>query len=211
MADDEIPVAEPTPVAAPEPIPAAEPAAVAAPEPTPVAEPAPVAPTPPSPVAEPAPVPPPPAPSPVAEPAPVAAPVAAPEPIADAEPVAEAVAAPIEPIAAQAFEPELGQPVVATTSDSPASSVSIRDIVVRVGAELGRATLPLAKAVGLAPGSVIELDRAADDPIDLYVNGRRFAIGQLLLLDQTEWAIRIERVLDVEINPRDFASADDLI
>jgi flagellar motor switch protein FliN/FliY len=183
MTDDDAPVAEPVSA----PIPAAEPVPVAAPEPIAAAEPVPV-------------------PEPVAAPEPIA--VAEPVPVA--EPVAAAVAAPIEPVPAQAFEPELVQPVT-TASDSPASSVSIRDIVVRVGAELGRATLPLAKAVGLAPGSVIELDRAADDPIDLYVNGRRFATGQLLLLDQTEWAIRIERVLDVEISPARNTSDDDLI
>lgn len=78
------------------------------------------------------------------------------------------------------------------------SPASIRDISVRVGAELGRTILPLARAVGLAPGAVIELDRAADDPIDLYVNGRRFATGRLLLIDQTEWAVHIEQVLDPE-------------
>ena len=81
---------------------------------------------------------------------------------------------------------------------SQAAASSIRDIRVRVGAELGRTTLPLAKAVGLGAGAVIELDRAADDPIDLYVNGRRFAIGRLLLIDQTEWAVHIEQVLDPE-------------
>ena len=90
-------------------------------------------------------------------------------------------------------------------NDDAPVAVSISEIVVWVGAELGRATLPLAKAVGLVSGSVIELDRAADDPIDVYVNGRRFATGQLLLLDQNEWAIRIEQVLDAKAKPADFA------
>lgn len=76
------------------------------------------------------------------------------------------------------------------------SSASVKDFRVRVAAELGRAALPLARAVGLSAGAVIELDRAADDPIDLYVNGRRFATGRLLLIDQTEWAVHIEHVLD---------------
>jgi flagellar motor switch protein FliN/FliY len=78
------------------------------------------------------------------------------------------------------------------------SAESIRDIRVRVGVELGRTTLPLAKAVGLGAGAVVELDRAPNDPIDLYVNGRRFATGRLLLIDQTEWAVHIEHVLDPE-------------
>jgi flagellar motor switch protein FliN/FliY len=73
---------------------------------------------------------------------------------------------------------------------------AIKTIHVRVGAELGRAKLPLAHAVGLATGTVVGLDRNADDPIDLYVNGRAFATGRLLLIDQSEWAIRIEHVHD---------------
>jgi flagellar motor switch protein FliN len=76
------------------------------------------------------------------------------------------------------------------------STDAIKTIHVRVGAELGRATLPLAHAVGLAAGTVVALDRGADDPIDLYVNGRAFATGRLLLIDQSEWAIRIEHVHD---------------
>jgi flagellar motor switch protein FliN/FliY len=77
------------------------------------------------------------------------------------------------------------------------STASIRGITVRVGAELGRASLPLARAVGLGSGAVVELDRAHEDPVDLYVNGRRFATGRLLLIDQAEWAVRVEQVLDV--------------
>jgi flagellar motor switch protein FliN/FliY len=75
-------------------------------------------------------------------------------------------------------------------------ATSIRDIRVRVAAELGRLQLPLARAVGLDGGAVLELDRSADDPVDLYVNGRRFATGSLVLIDQTDWAVRIEQVLD---------------
>ena len=74
----------------------------------------------------------------------------------------------------------------------------VRGIRVRVTAELGRATMPLAQAVGLRPGTVVELDRAADDPVDLYVNGQHFATGQLLEI-QSQWAVRIEHV--VELRP----------
>ncbi len=79
----------------------------------------------------------------------------------------------------------------------------LRDIPVRVVAELGRASLSLEQLSEPAPGQVIELDRYSVDPIDLCVNGQRFATGRLFLIDQTEWAMRIERVLDVD--PVDFA------
>ncbi|MGP0102144.1 MAG: FliM/FliN family flagellar motor switch protein [Solirubrobacteraceae bacterium] len=77
-------------------------------------------------------------------------------------------------------------------------SSRLRDIPVRVAAELGRATLSLEQVAEPRPGAVIELDRSSEDPIDLCVNGRRFATGRLFLIDQTEWAMRIERVLDVD-------------
>jgi flagellar motor switch protein FliN len=65
---------------------------------------------------------------------------------------------------------------------------------VRVWAELGRTHMAVGRAVNLANGAVVDLDRAPDDPVDLFVNGRRFATGRLLLVDD-EWAVRIESVL----------------
>ena len=65
---------------------------------------------------------------------------------------------------------------------------------VRVAAELGRVDMTIRRAVSLAPGAVVELDRELEDPIDLYVNGRRFATGRLVTLDGDEWAVTIDTV-----------------
>ena len=73
---------------------------------------------------------------------------------------------------------------------------SLAGIPVRVWAELGRASMPTAEVVGLPTGAVVELDRSPDEPIDLYVNGRRFATGRLVVVDGNDWAVRIESVLD---------------
>jgi flagellar motor switch protein FliN len=72
---------------------------------------------------------------------------------------------------------------------------SLAGIPVRVWAELGRAQMASAQVVGMPPGSVVELNQAADEPIDLYVNGTRFATGRLMVVDGTDWAVRIETVL----------------
>jgi len=72
---------------------------------------------------------------------------------------------------------------------------ALRDIPVRVWAELGRSRMQVARAVGLAPGAVVELDREVEEPVDLYVNGRRFALGRLLLVDG-EWAVQVEQILN---------------
>jgi flagellar motor switch protein FliN/FliY len=72
---------------------------------------------------------------------------------------------------------------------------SLAGIPVRVWAELGRARMPSAQLVGLPAGAVVELNRQADESIDLYVNGTRFATGRLMVVDETDWAVRIETVL----------------
>jgi flagellar motor switch protein FliN len=67
-------------------------------------------------------------------------------------------------------------------------------VKVRVWAELGRTQLALGRALGLPRGCVVELDTGADAPVDLYVNGLRFAQGQLLVTDDGEWAFRCETI-----------------
>jgi len=71
---------------------------------------------------------------------------------------------------------------------------ALRDIRVRVWAELGRTRVSLGAAPQLPPGAVLELDSKADDPVDLYVNGLRFGSGRLVLTDEGEWALRLEEV-----------------
>ena len=80
------------------------------------------------------------------------------------------------------------------------SSDAIRSVPVRVWAELGRTRMPVGRAVNLATGAVVDLDRAPDDPVDVFVNGRRFATGRLLLVED-EWAVRIESVLPAGSQP----------
>jgi flagellar motor switch protein FliN len=71
---------------------------------------------------------------------------------------------------------------------------ALRDVTVRVWAELGRAQLPVGRAAGLGPGSVVELDREVDEPVDVFANGRRIGTGRLLLVEGGEWAVQLEHV-----------------
>src|SRR5215218_4910646 len=89
--------------------------------------------------------------------------------------------------------PAEGTPAPAVSADG---SPSLAGIPVRVWAELGRASMPTAEVVGLPTGAVVELDRSHDEPIDLYVNGRRFATGRLVVVDGNDWAVRVETELD---------------
>jgi flagellar motor switch protein FliN/FliY len=82
-----------------------------------------------------------------------------------------------------------------TPDEGSCSPELIRKIPVAVWAELGRTRMPVARAVGLPRGAVVELDRMADELVDLYVNGRRFARASLVVADGSEWAVRIEELL----------------
>jgi flagellar motor switch protein FliN/FliY len=73
------------------------------------------------------------------------------------------------------------------------SASTLGDVPVRVWAELGRARMPIEQALGLAAGTLVDLDAGAEEPLQLYVNGRRFATGRLLLVDG-EWAVRIDAI-----------------
>jgi flagellar motor switch protein FliN/FliY len=72
---------------------------------------------------------------------------------------------------------------------------SLLDTDLRVWVEIGRTQMPAASVVGMAEGAILDLDREADDPADLYVNGRHFGTGRLILVDG-EWALRIESLDD---------------
>jgi flagellar motor switch protein FliN len=74
---------------------------------------------------------------------------------------------------------------------------ALRDISVRVWAELGRTRMPSGRIVALPAGAVVELDREVEAPIDLYADGMRFATARLLVTEDGGLAVRIEQVLGV--------------
>jgi flagellar motor switch protein FliN len=84
----------------------------------------------------------------------------------------------------------------ASAVDASPHSAALEEVLgginLRVWAELGRARMPLGGALGLPVGAVLDLDRSADAPVDLYVNGMRFARAQLLVTEEGEWAVSLE-------------------
>ena len=79
-------------------------------------------------------------------------------------------------------------------------AASLLDMPLRVWAEIGRTRLPAAYVVGMPQGAIIDLDCEPDEPAELFVNGRLFGTGRLVLVDG-EWALRVESLVgdaDVE-------------
>jgi flagellar motor switch protein FliN len=69
------------------------------------------------------------------------------------------------------------------------------DLPLDVTVELGRAELPLAHVLALNTGAVIQLDRLPGEPLDLLVNGRLVARGEIVVLNDT-FAFRITDLIE---------------
>jgi flagellar motor switch protein FliN/FliY len=69
------------------------------------------------------------------------------------------------------------------------------DVSLQVRIELGRTKMLVEDVLKLNPDSVVELDKAAGDPVDIYVNGRRIARGEVLVLNEN-FCVRVSEILE---------------
>ncbi len=84
------------------------------------------------------------------------------------------------------FAPDEGQ-----TPDGSADGVrsatdleTVFDVPVAISAVLGRSTMTVAQLLQLGQGSVLELDRKVGEAIDIYVNNRLVARGEVVIVDE---------------------------
>ena len=75
---------------------------------------------------------------------------------------------------------------------------ALRAVPLRVWAELGRARMPAGTSLDLPTGSVVELDREVEDPVDLYVDGLHFATGRLRVAEDGSLQLEVEQVLGLQ-------------
>lgn len=88
--------------------------------------------------------------------------------------------------------PELG------AGNAPGAARDLRllaDVNVELAVEIGRVKLPLRELLSLGPGVVLELDRAADAPVDVLVNGCLVARGEVVVIDGT-FGVRVTAVVE---------------
>jgi flagellar motor switch protein FliN/FliY len=72
---------------------------------------------------------------------------------------------------------------------------SLLDVKVTVTVELGRTVIPIAEILKLNVGSVLELDRLVSEPVDIMVQGVRFARGEVVVVDD-RFGIRLKEIAD---------------
>jgi flagellar motor switch protein FliN len=70
----------------------------------------------------------------------------------------------------------------------------LRDVPVDVSVELGRARMTIGETLELGPGAIVTLDRMAGEPVDLLVNGRVVARGEVVVIDE-EFGLRVTEVV----------------
>ena len=86
-------------------------------------------------------------------------------------------------------------------SDGPPEKVSmdlLRDVTLDLKIELGRTRMHLDEILQLRKGSVVTLDKLAGDPVDVYVNGRLVARGEVLVLNDN-FCVRVAELVGSDL------------
>ena len=80
-------------------------------------------------------------------------------------------------------------------SRSPRDLRLLADVEVQLSVQLGRVRLPMRELLALDAGSVVELDRSAESPVDVLVNGTMVARGEVVVVDG-EFGVRITSIVE---------------
>jgi flagellar motor switch protein FliN/FliY len=72
---------------------------------------------------------------------------------------------------------------------------AVYDISVTVSAVLGKATMQVSQLLKLGRGAVVELDRRLGEAIDIYVNNRLIARGEVVMVDNTRLGVTMTEIV----------------
>ena len=104
----------------------------------------------------------------------------------------------------QEFEPtnQLGVQHAEFNSLMPADDIQgtgniglLMDVTMNMTVELGRATMTIRDILGLGEGSIIELQKLAGEPVDLLVNGKLIAKGEVVVIDEN-FGVRVTDIIN---------------
>jgi flagellar motor switch protein FliN/FliY len=72
---------------------------------------------------------------------------------------------------------------------------AVYDIPVQISAVLGRATMQVSQVLKLGRGAVVELDRRLGEAVDIYVNNRLVARGEVVMVDDNRLGITMTEIV----------------
>lgn len=96
---------------------------------------------------------------------------------------------------------ELADSPVAQDSGAPRSAQDLEavyDIPVTVSAVLGKSTMQVSQLLKLGRGAVVELDRKLGEAIDIYVNNRLIARGEVVMVDDNRLGVTMTEIIKSE-------------
>lgn len=82
---------------------------------------------------------------------------------------------------------------VQTSGETNKNLDILMDVKLQLTVELGRAVLPIKKVLELTKGSIIELEKVAGEPVELYANGKLIANGEVVVIEDN-FGLRITSI-----------------
>ena len=83
---------------------------------------------------------------------------------------------------------------VPAVEPGPADLARVHDVPVDLAVEIGRTRMTIGETLTLGPGAIVALNRLAGEPVDLLVNGKPIARGEVVVIDE-EFGLRITEVV----------------
>jgi len=80
------------------------------------------------------------------------------------------------------------------TLENPSNLSLVLDVPVSLTIELGGCKLPMREVLALNVGSVVQLDKAADAPVEMSVNGKLIARGEVVVIEE-RYGVKITEVI----------------
>jgi len=81
-----------------------------------------------------------------------------------------------------------------SAADGPPELERLYDVPVELAVEIGRTQMTIRETLALGPGSIVTLNRLAGEPVDLLVNGKPIARGEVVVIDE-EFGLRVTEVV----------------
>jgi flagellar motor switch protein FliN len=78
---------------------------------------------------------------------------------------------------------------------------------VELAVEIGRTQMTIRETLALGPGSIVTLNRLAGEPVDLLVNGKPIARGEVVVIDE-EFGLRVTEVVAGDSAPAEEAPVE---
>jgi flagellar motor switch protein FliN len=107
------------------------------------------------------------------------------------------------------FTVDPGGPLEAIPDAAPAPTdgdlARLHNVPVELAVEIGRTTMTIGETLSLAPGSIVSLNRLAGEPVDLLVNGKVIAQGEVVVIDE-EFGLRITDIVSTAQRLTDAAT-----